>query len=232
MAEGLEANYRKVLTICDEICKKTGRPVENVQLIAVSKSHTVEAIREIYDLGQRVFGESRAQELVEKFDLLPKDINWHFVGRLQRNKVKYIIDKICFIHSLDSLELAQEISRQATQKNVNVSVLAQLNLGGESSKTGFSELGLKDALAEVAGLPGLKVVGLMTIGPYHDDPEGSRDLFSRLAKLSGEAVMWQIPGVDLKYLSMGMSHDYHIAIEEGANFIRVGTGIFGYRGGN
>ncbi|MCL1849723.1 MAG: YggS family pyridoxal phosphate-dependent enzyme, partial [Clostridiales bacterium] len=154
---------------------------------------------------------------------------WHFIGRLQRNKVKYIIDKTALIHSLDSVELAGEISRQALLKQAEPPVLIQVNLGGEESKAGFAREGLREGLEEMAGLPGLHIKGLMTIGPYYADPEDARQMFRQLKALQREARSWALPGVEMQYVSMGMSHDFRIAIEEGADFVRVGSAIFGQR---
>jgi pyridoxal phosphate enzyme (YggS family) len=229
MASSIEKKYKETMAAFDEACRKAGRPPQEVKLIAVSKLFPPEDIRRVYDQGQRFFGENRAQELSEKQGILPKDICWHFIGRLQRNKVKYIIDKAAMIHSVDSLELAREISRQALLKKREMPVLIQVNLGGEESKTGFAEGELERGLTAIAALPGLAVQGLMTIGPYEENPEMTRPLFRRLRELKEKAASWGLPGVDMRYLSMGMSHDYAVAIAEGADFVRVGSAIFGNR---
>ena len=165
----------------------------------------------------------------EKEQVLPKDIAWHFIGRLQRNKVKYIIDKVAMIHSVDSVALAREISRQAVLKHVEVRTLVQVNLGGEESKAGFEKQALKQGLEEMAGLPGMRVLGLMTIGPYFEEPEDARALFHAMRVLKEEVASWAVKGIEMRYVSMGMSHDYTVAIEEGADFVRVGSAIFGRR---
>ncbi|MCL1804885.1 MAG: YggS family pyridoxal phosphate-dependent enzyme [Clostridiales bacterium] len=221
--------YRRTEEAFREACIAAGRGLGEVKLIAVSKTFPAEAVREAYGLGQRLFGENRAQELTEKQPVLPKDIEWHFIGRLQRNKVKYIIDKAAMIHSVDSAALAREISRQALLKQVEASVLIEVNLDGEETKAGFGAEGLRQGLEEIAALPGVHVLGLMTIGQYHEDPEGSRALFRRMRALRDEAASWAVPGADIRYLSMGMSHDFEAAIAEGADYVRVGTAIFGGR---
>jgi len=225
----LQKRYQEVYEGLKDACRKAGRPEDSVRLIAVSKNFPVEDIMQIYQLGQREFGENRAQEVTAKYPELPQDIKWHFIGRLQRNKVKYIIDKVYMIHSVDKVSLAQEISRQAVLKNVIMPVLIQVNLEGEETKAGFRKEELPSVLKEIAVLPNIQVKGLMTIGAYHENPEDSRPLFKRMKALFDEIAGWQIPGVTMEYLSMGMSNDYKVAIEEGANFVRVGSLIFGER---
>ena len=225
----ISENYRRIVLACAEECRLAGKSAEDVQLIAVSKTFSPEDIALVYQLGQRRFGENYVQEMCEKQPVLPKDIAWHFIGRLQRNKVKYIIDKTAMIHSVDSSTLAREISRQALLKNVIMPVLIQVNLGGEESKAGFYRDTLKHGLEMIGSLPGLRVMGLMTIGPYFEDPEEARPMFREMRALKEEAASWCIPGIEMRYLSMGMSHDYTIAIAEGADYVRVGSSIFGRR---
>ncbi|MEA4892385.1 MAG: YggS family pyridoxal phosphate-dependent enzyme [Peptococcaceae bacterium] len=230
---GLKERYEQVLTDFTAVCSRCGKkPGEDVKLVAVSKFFPAEDLRRVYDLGQRDFGENRAQEMFAKAPVLPADIRWHFIGRLQRNKVKYIIDKACMIHSVDSLALAGEISRQALLKQVEIPVLLEVNLGGEESKAGMAYGEVQENMRAISLLPGIKIQGLMTIGPYEEDPENSRPLFRRMKELLEEAKSWQIPGAEMKYLSMGMSHDFVAAIEEGANIVRVGSSIFGHRNYN
>jgi pyridoxal phosphate enzyme (YggS family) len=212
-----------------EACVRAGRSPEDVKLVAVSKTYPAEAVAQVFGLGQRLFGENRVQELAEKQPELPKDIEWHFIGRLQRNKVKYIIDKAAMVHSVDSVGLAKEISKQALAKGTEMPALIQVNLGGEETKAGFDRQGLRQGVSDIARLPGIRVLGLMTIGPYFEDPEGARPLFRSMKALMREAAGWDIPGAEMRYLSMGMSHDYTVAIEEGADYVRVGSAIFGQR---
>ena len=225
----LEENYRRTMRDFALACRQAGRAEGEVQLIAVSKTFPAQDVAALYGLGQRLFGENRAQEMCEKQPVLPKDIGWHFIGRLQRNKVNYIIDKAAMIHSVDSVALAEEISRRALRRQAVMPVLLQVNLGGEETKAGFDRAGLQAGLTALAGLAGLRVMGLMTIGPYYEDPEGARPLFREMRALREETAARGIPGVEMRYLSMGMSHDYKVAIEEGADFVRVGSAIFGRR---
>ena len=229
MADFYTGSYGRTMASFEQACMRAGKRPEEVKLVAVSKTFPAEAVMEVYRMGQRLFGENRAQEMVEKSTLLPKDIEWHFIGRLQRNKVKYIIDKAAMIHSVDSVPLAEEISRQAVMKRIDMPVLIQMNLGGEESKAGFGEQELQRGLTDIAALPGLRIMGLMTIGPYFNEPEDARPLFRRMNELKEEAASWAVPGTEMRFLSMGMSHDFTIAIEEGADIVRVGSSIFGLR---
>ena len=210
-------------------CQKAGREPGDVTLIAVSKTKPVSAIREAYEHGIREFGENKVQELVEKQEALPKDIRWHMIGHLQRNKVKYIVDKVYLIHSVDSLKLAQEISRQAEKKNIVVSVLIEVNVAGEETKFGIAPEEAETIIRDMAALPGILIRGLMTIAPYTDNPEDNRQYFTRLKQLSVDIAEKNIDNVNMDVLSMGMTGDYAVAIEEGAAFVRIGTGIFGER---
>lgn len=214
-----------------EACKRAGRDRTQVSLIAVSKTKPVEMLREAYDAGIRDFGENRVQELTEKMPVLPADIRWHMIGHLQRNKVKYIVGKVWMIHSVDSLELAEEISKEAVKKQVTVRILLEVNVAEEESKFGVTvEEAL--ALAEAAAkLPGIRVEGLMTIAPYTEAAEENRRYFQKLKQLSVDIYRKNIDNVNMNVLSMGMTGDYSIAVEEGATYVRVGTGIFGERKG-
>lgn len=214
-----------------EACKRAGRTCDQVHLIAVSKTKPVRMLEEAYNAGIRDFGENRVQELMEKMPVVPEDIRWHMIGHLQRNKVKYIVGKVWMIHSVDSLELAEEISREAVKRQVTVRILLEVNVAGEESKFGVT---VKDALglAEAAAkLPGIQVKGLMTIAPYVEDPEENRIHFRRLKQLSVDIYDKNIDNVNMNVLSMGMTGDYSVAVEEGATYVRVGTGIFGERKG-
>ena len=225
----VEENYNQTMARFVEACGRAGRSAEDVRLVAVSKTFPAESVEKAFALGHRLFGENYVQELVEKQEILPKDIDWHFIGRLQRNKVKYIIDKVVLIHSVDSVALAKEISRQAGLKHVEAQVLLQVNLGEEESKAGFAKEELRAGLEEIAVLPGVHVNGLMTIGPYFEEPEDARPMFRAMRALREEAASWAVPGVEMRCLSMGMSHDFMVAIEEGADIVRVGSAIFGQR---
>lgn len=214
-----------------EACSRAERDRNQVSLIAVSKTKPVGMLQEAYDAGIRDFGENRVQELMEKMPVLPADIRWHMIGHLQRNKVKYIVGKVWMIHSVDSLELAEEISKEAVKKQVTVRILLEVNVAEEESKFGVT---VQEALrlAEAAAkLPGIRVEGLMTIAPYTEVPEENRIYFQRLKQLSVDIYDKNIDNVNMNVLSMGMTGDYSIAVEEGATYVRVGTGIFGERKG-
>ncbi len=215
-------------------CEKSGRSLEDVTLIAVSKTKPVELLMEAYDAGIREFGENKVQELVDKYEVMPKDINWHMIGHLQTNKVKYIIDKACLIHGVDSLKLAQEISRQAVKHSVTANILVEINIGDEDTKFGVADSGAAELVNEIAKLPGISIKGLMAIAPYVDDPEENRQYFVKMRNLAVD-ITSQLDDnitddmVSLRELSMGMTGDYTVAVEEGATYVRVGTGIFGER---
>ena len=225
----LKENLKEVYDNMDEALHKSGRNREDITLIAVSKTKPVEMIREVYDLGVRDFGENRVQELTAKYDLLPGDIRWHLIGHLQTNKVKYIIDKAYMIHSVDSLKLAKEISREAVRHSVTARILIEVNVSGEESKFGVKPDELESTVKEIAKLPGISIRGLMTVAPYVEDAEENREIFAKLRQFSVDIMQKNIDNVSMECLSMGMSGDYKVAIEEGAMYIRVGTSIFGER---
>ena len=217
--------------IC-EACARAGRSRDEVTLIAVSKTKPVSMIEELLPGGTRDFGENKVQELVDKYEVLPKDIHWHLIGHLQRNKVKYVVDKACLIHSVDSMRLAETISEEGEKKGVTVPVLIEVNVAGEESKFGVTLEETEGLVREIAKLPSIQIKGLMTIAPYVEEPEENRVHFSRLKQLSVDIRNKNIDNVSMDVLSMGMTGDYQVAIEEGATMVRVGTGIFGERNYN
>ncbi|MCI5649087.1 MAG: YggS family pyridoxal phosphate-dependent enzyme [Fusicatenibacter sp.] len=225
----LKDSYTEVEKKICAACNRAGRKREDVTLIAVSKTKPVEMLREIYDLGERNFGENKVQELTSKFEELPGDIHWHMIGHLQRNKVKYIVDKAYLIHSVDSIRLAETISEEAQKHQCTVPVLIEVNVAGEESKFGVSLECAEELVKEAAKLPGICIQGLMTIAPYVKDPEENRPVFRKLKELSVDIGRKNINNVHMTILSMGMTGDYEVAIEEGATMVRVGTGIFGER---
>ena len=210
-------------------CKRSGRDRNEVTLIAVSKTKPVPMLQEIYDAGARDFGENKVQELTEKYDKLPNDVRWHLIGHLQRNKVKYIVDKVELIHSVDSLRLAETIEQEAEKKNRIVNILIEVNVAEEESKFGVKMNEVLPLVQEIAKFPHIRVKGLMTIAPYVENPEENRNVFASLQKLSVDIAEKNIDNVSVEILSMGMTNDYEVAIEEGATMVRVGTGIFGER---
>ncbi len=221
--------YREVQGKVLQACQRSHRNPEDVTLIAVSKTKPLEALREAYEAGARDFGENKVQELVEKIPNLPADIRWHMIGHLQRNKVKYIVDKVYMIHSVDSFKLAEEISREAVKKNLTVKILMEVNVAQEDSKFGVSVEEAPQLAGEIAKLPGISLEGLMTVAPYVSDAEENRKVFSQLRQLAVDISGKNIDNISMNVLSMGMTGDYEVAIEEGASLVRVGTGIFGER---
>ena len=229
---GVCENYKVIEKKVEQACIRAGRKKEDVTLIAVSKTKPISMIQELLPLGVRDFGENKVQELTEKEELLPKDIRWHMIGHLQRNKVKYEVGKACMIHSVDSLRLAEEISKEALKKQISVPILVEVNVAGEESKFGVSVQEAPSLIEQICCLPGLQVKGLMTIAPYVEDPEENRIVFRNLRKLSVDIREKNFDNVTMDILSMGMTGDYEVAIEEGATHVRVGTGIFGERNYN
>lgn len=225
----IRENLRTVEDRIQAACRQCGRNREEVQLIAVSKTKPVEMLEEAYACGCRDFGENKVQELVEKYEAMPKDIRWHMIGHLQRNKVKYIVDKVYLIHSVDSVRLAEEISKEALKKDVTVSVLVEVNVAGEESKFGTMAEEAVSLVEEIAKLPGICVKGLMTIAPYVENAEENRLYFAKLKQIYVDIIHKNIDNVCMEELSMGMTGDYEVAISEGATYVRVGTGIFGER---
>lgn len=225
----LKENLEYVESQIREACERSGRAREEVTLIAVSKTKPVSVLKEAYDIGVRVFGENKVQELADKYEALPKDIRWHMIGHLQRNKVKYIIDKVELIHSVDSLRLAETIEKEAARHNITANILIEVNVAKEDSKFGLMPEELDEFVFEVAKFPHIQVQGLMTIAPFVDDPEENRGIFQRLRKLSVDIAAKNVDNITMRILSMGMTNDYTVAVEEGAAMVRVGTGISGAR---
>lgn len=225
----LKENLYDVQKRVEAACKRAGRDSSEVTLIAVSKTKPVSMIEEIMAEGIVDFGENKPQELKEKYDVLPKNLKWHMIGHLQRNKVKYIIDKACMIHSVDSLRLAETIQQEAEKLDLAMPVLIEVNIAREESKFGVYEEAAEELVRQVAKLPNLRVEGLMTIAPFVEKAERNRVYFENLRKLYVDIKSKNIDNVNMCNLSMGMTGDYEIAIEEGATLVRVGTGIFGER---
>lgn len=225
----IKENLDRVQENIRNACARAGRKDDEVTLIAVSKTKPVPMLEEAYALGVRDFGENKVQELVDKAGQLPKDIRWHMIGHLQRNKVKYIIDKAYLIHSVDSLRLAEEISKEAVKHGVTANILIEVNVAGEESKFGVSPEDTPGLIEEISRLPAIQVRGLMTIAPFVEKAEDNRIIFNALQKLYVDISRKNIDNVHMDFLSMGMTGDYEVAVEEGATFVRVGTGIFGER---
>lgn len=228
----LKENLKQVENNIQIACQKAGRSRDEVTLIAVSKTKPVEMLQEVYDCGIREFGENKVQEMTGKMEELPSDIKWHMIGHLQRNKVKYIVGRTELIHSVDSLRLAEEISGQSVKKGVISDILVEVNIAQEDTKFGTSREEAIQLVEAIAGLPNIRVKGLMTIAPYVENPEDNRKYFEEIKQLSVDITSKNIDNVSMNVLSMGMTGDYMVAIEEGATHVRVGTGIFGERNYN
>ncbi len=225
----IKDNIKLVKNNIDEALKRSDIDASAATLIAVSKTKPVEMLRDAYDAGMRDFGENKVQEIMDKYDKLPSDVRWHMIGHLQTNKVKYIADKIYMIHSVDSLKLAEEINKQALKAGRVIPVLIEVNVGDEDSKFGVTFDTAEDLIRQISPLPGVKIMGLMCVAPYVSDPEENRTYFARLKQLSVDITSKNIDNVDMSVLSMGMTGDYGVAVEEGSTYVRVGTGIFGER---
>lgn len=223
--ENLEDVNNQILAAC----RRSGRDPKDVTLIAVSKTKPASMITEAYDTGIRDFGENKVQELCEKYQTLPKDIRWHMIGHLQRNKVKQVIGKAELIHSVDSIRLAEQLEEDAAKQNINVNILLEVNVAEEESKFGFKLEETEDAICQIASFPHIKIKGLMTIAPFVENPEENRFIFKKLNQFYVDMQRKNIDNVTMSVLSMGMTGDYEIAIEEGSTLVRVGTGIFGTR---
>ena len=222
-------NINEVRKNMEEACRVSGRNPEEVSLIAVSKTKPVSMLQEAYDAGCRDFGENKVQEIMDKIARLPSDIRWHMIGHLQTNKVKYIVGKVFLIHSVDSLHLAEAISKEAVKQNTTVNILIEVNVAKEDTKFGTMAEDTVSLVEKIALLPGICVKGLMTIAPYVENPQENRQYFVKLRQLAVDIKSKNIDNVHMDILSMGMTGDYMVAIEEGATYVRVGTGIFGER---
>ena len=225
----LKENLKEVEEKIAEACIKAGRKREDVTLVAVSKTKPISMLKEIYECNIRDFGENKVQELSDKYSQMPADIKWHLIGHLQRNKVKAVIDKTVLIHSVDSVRLAETIEQEASKKGLNVDVLIEVNVAEEDSKFGLKLDEVIPTIETIAKFPHVHIKGLMTIAPYVEDPEENRSIFAMLRKLSVDIESKNIDNVSVGILSMGMTNDYQVAIEEGATIVRVGTAIFGER---
>ena len=225
----LRDNLQEVEERIRAACQRAGRDRSEVTLVAVSKTKPVETLQEAYDQGVRVFGENKVQEIREKYEALPKDIEWHMIGHLQTNKVKYIVDKVRLIHSVDSLRLAEVIEKEAEKQNRIMDILLEVNVAEEESKFGLKTEEVLPLAEKIAELSHIRLRGLMTIAPFVENPEKNRTIFANLHKLYVDIKEKNIDNGTVSILSMGMTNDYEVAIEGGATMVRVGTGIFGAR---
>ena len=231
--EELKENLASVEKNIEEACKRAGRERDSVKLISVSKTNPNEVLEMAYELGVRVFGENKVQELTGKIDYFNEHVTeqpeWHLIGHLQTNKVKYIVGKVNLIHSVDSEKLAAVIDSESKKKGVISDILVEINIGNEESKFGIDASETVELVQSIAKYQNIRVKGLMCIAPYTEDPEENRKFFKKIKKLSVDIADKNIDNVSMCELSMGMTGDYCVAIEEGATMVRVGTGIFGRR---
>ncbi len=225
----LKENYEYVENEIQKACERSGRKREDVLLISVSKTKPLSMIEEAVQLGYSVFGENKVQELTDKYESIKNPVSWHLIGHLQRNKVKYIVDKVDYIHSVDSLHLAEAIQKEAAKKNVICKLLLEVNVAREETKFGLMVDEVPELVMQIKDFPNIKVCGLMTIAPFVENPEENRVHFRTLRHLLLDINSKNIDNVNMNVLSMGMTNDFQVAIEEGSTMIRVGTGIFGER---
>ncbi|MCX8131967.1 MAG: YggS family pyridoxal phosphate-dependent enzyme [Clostridia bacterium] len=222
-------NIKEIKRNVENAAKKSGRTLDDIEIIAVSKTVEPDRITKALDSGLKNLGENRVQELCEKHDILNKEFSWHLIGHLQTNKVKYIIDKVSLIHSVDRIELGREIDIRARKAGRIMDILIQVNVSGEESKFGIPPEHTIDLVRKLSKFENLRVRGLMTIAPFVENPEEVRYVFKGLKKIFIDIKKENIDNIHMDFLSMGMSNDYEIAIEEGSNMVRVGTAIFGKR---
>ena len=222
--------YNQVKENVKKACERAGRDPRDVTIIAVSKTKPLEMIEELRKAKVKDFGENKVQELKEKYEKISWPVRWHLIGHLQTNKVKYIVDKVALIHSVDSVHLAKQIDKEAAKRQMKeVPVLIQVNFAHEDTKFGLAPEETENVIKEIAALEHIKIKGLMQIAPFVDDAEENRKYFRAMKQLSVDIKNKNFDNVDMSILSMGMTNDYEVAVEEGATMIRVGTGIFGER---
>ena len=225
----LKENLKNVQNNIKKACERVGRKPEEVTLVAVSKMKPLSDIEELLETGQLEYGENYVQELCDKYENISKPVHWHMIGHLQKNKVRQVIDKAVLIHSVDTVGLAEQIEKEAVKRDLDVSILLEVNVAGEESKFGFAPEEVEEAAREIAKYPHVHIQGLMTIAPFVENSEENRGVFKKLYELYVDMKRKNIDNVTMNVLSMGMTGDYQTAIEEGATMVRVGTGIFGTR---
>jgi hypothetical protein len=230
MNTDISENLAEVQRRIREACVRSGRSEDDVTLIAVSKTKPLEDLQTAYAAGSRNFGENKVQEIVLKAPQMPQDTRFHMIGHLQRNKVRQVLPLVKLIHSVDSLRLAEQIEADAAKAGLDIDILLEVNVAGEESKFGLAPEEVEETARRISSLSHVHIRGLMTIAPFVDDPEDNREIFKKLYQLAVDIRSKNIDNIDMSVLSMGMTGDYEVAVEEGATMIRVGTGIFGARG--
>ena len=226
----IASNLAEICARIEAACQRCQRDPQTVRLVAVSKTHPAASVDAAAAAGQEIFGENYVQEFTAKAEEVVTPVQWHFIGSLQSNKVKYLVGRVAMIHSVDRLSLAEELDRQWEKLGQTLEILIEVNLGDEESKGGTTAEAAIELIRCIANLPHLQICGLMALPPYLEDAEAVRPYFRRLRQLAERITAEKIAGVSMRELSMGMSHDFEVAIEEGATLVRVGTAIFGARG--
>ncbi len=227
--DNLNENLQHINATIQTAAQKSGRSIEDITLITVTKTIDIPTIQNAVSLGTIHLGENKVQEFLSKYDSIPSDVHWHLIGHLQTNKVKYIIPKVKLIHSVDTEKLALEINRKSKECNSPTDILIQVNIAEEDTKYGISPEKVVPLLSAIGSLPYIHVKGLMTIAPYMENPEDNRIYFKQMYDLFIDISNKNMNNIHMEFLSMGMTNDYAIAIEEGSNMVRIGTGIFGSR---
>ncbi|MCK4763745.1 MAG: YggS family pyridoxal phosphate-dependent enzyme [Candidatus Aminicenantes bacterium] len=223
----IKENYEKIMVNIERACLREKRDPSEVQLLGVAKGQPAERIKEAYECGLRLVGENKTQESeIHQAELSSLEIDWHFIGKLQKNKINRILRSFDFIESVDGVKSLEHIHKRVSEE---IEVFIEINIGEEKNKSGFTEDGLKKALNYVSQLNRVKITGLMALPPYFDDPEDVRPFFRQVRELKDEINAMDLPNFDIRHLSMGMSDDYDVAVEEGATIVRIGTALFGRR---
>ncbi len=230
--ESIRQNLDEIYAKIENAAQISGRKADDILLLGVTKTVEVERIKKLMECGVKTLGENRVQELISKYEVIGDEAQWHLIGSLQTNKVKYIIDKVSLIHSVDSIKLAAEIDRQAKKYNKVMNILIEINVGREESKHGILPENVDNFIEEIAKFDNVCVKGLMTVAPFVENPQENRKYFQQMRKIFVDIRDKNVDNIDMTYLSMGMTNDYEVAIEEGANIVRIGTGIFGKRNYN
>lgn len=225
----LAENLKEVRLRITAAAQRVGRNPQEIKLIAVSKTKPASMIKECMEEGQLIFGENKVQELMEKIPILPDFLEWHLIGHLQKNKVKYIVDQVSMIHSVDTVALAEQIQKEAVKKNCEVNILLEVNVAREETKSGFYLEDVYDACCQIAAFSNVHIMGLMTVAPFVENPEENRIIFRKLKHLFVDIQSKKVDNICMTELSMGMSNDYEVAIEEGATIVRIGSALFGPR---
>lgn len=227
--EELQKNLESVRDTIARAAARAGRNPEDVLLLPVTKTLGADVVEQAWQLGIRQVGENKVQEILSKKEVMGEKMQFHMIGHLQRNKVHQVLDKVCLIHSVDSVRLAEEINREAEKKGLTARILLELNVAREESKYGILEEDLGAVLQNLAGFQHIRVEGLMTVAPFVENPEENRKIFRRMREIFIDIRQKKVNNIDMQILSMGMTNDYEIAVEEGATIVRVGTGLFGHR---